>query len=92
MALDPRIIYHPHNPNRNKNTKVVFVKVSDSIYQERFDFEALDAEDVKVGFRTHQKITCIPFISYKINKGDIVHTDSKQVMTEKNQRWKRVRI
>jgi hypothetical protein len=46
--------------------------VTDDIYKDRYDYEALDIEAVSRGIRKTFRIMCIPFITYGINKGDIV--------------------
>jgi len=72
-----RNVEHPYNPTKSKDTIQIFVPVNDEIYKERFDYELLDAEPIRLGLRKGFRITCIPFITYGINKGDVVLADSK---------------
>jgi hypothetical protein len=66
-----RLLAHQHNYTVNNKVQVLF-KIEDDIYSNKYDYEALDAEPVKQGLKTNYRITCIPFVTYGLNKGDIV--------------------
>ncbi len=80
---DPRVVYHPHNPRRTDETVRIFVPVDDDTYSDRFDYELLDATPTRDGLFRKYVINCIPFVTYGINKGDIVSIDSKNILKKK---------
>jgi hypothetical protein len=82
-TTNPRIVFHPHNPNKTSKTVSVLVPVDDDIYSKEFDQESLDAEPVRTGLVKVYEITSIPFVIYGINKGDLVSINRRGVVTKK---------